>query len=88
MDTKRGQAMMELAVGLFALTLVISALCGFAVYIARSLRAQNELRANGESVNVKSDSVDIGEFAAANFAGTGSLSIREKVEFPERTILK
>lgn len=46
MRTRRGQALMELAVGMFALALVVSALCGFAVYIAKSLRVQNSLRSS------------------------------------------
>ena len=36
-SARRGQALMELAVGMFALALVVSALAGFAVYIAKSL---------------------------------------------------
>lgn len=46
MRTKRGQALMELAVGIFTLALVVSALCGFAVYIVKSLRVQNSLRSS------------------------------------------
>lgn len=38
---KAGQALMELAVGMFTLTLVVSALVAFATYIAKSLAAQN-----------------------------------------------
>lgn len=89
--SRRGQALMELAVGMFALALVTSALCGFAVYIARSLRAQNELRAGlgptGGS-NAKSDSVEVGAFAAEHVFGTESLGIKEKVEMPPTVILK
>ena len=43
---KAGQALMELAVGMFALALVVSALCGFAIYIVKSLRVQNSLRSS------------------------------------------
>ena len=46
MRTRRGQALMELAVGMFALALVVSALCGFALYIVKSLRVQNSLRSS------------------------------------------
>ena len=42
--SRRGQALMELAVGMFAFALVVTALCGFAVYIAKSLKMQNSLR--------------------------------------------
>lgn len=87
MGTKRGQALMELAVGMLALAIVVSALCGFALYISRSLEIQNFLRRDGTS-NAKSDSVEIGDFAAEHFAGTGVLDIHEKVVMPERTIPK
>ncbi len=36
-----GQALIELAVGMFTLALVVSALVCFALYIAKSLEAQN-----------------------------------------------
>lgn len=91
MGTRRGQALMELAMGMFALALVVSALCGFAVYIARSLRAQNELRAglgpSGGS-NVRSDAVEVGAFASEHVFGTETLGIKEKVEMPPTAILK
>ena len=87
MATERGQALIELSVGMFTLTLVVTALCVFAVYIARSLRAQNELREGG-GTNSRSDTVEVGDFAAENFVGGGTLEIRERVRMPERTILK
>ena len=37
---------MELAFGMFALALVVSALCCFAVFIVKSLRVQNSLRSS------------------------------------------
>ncbi len=43
----RGQALVELAVGMFALTLLVSTLCGFAVFIAKSLSEQNHERVGG-----------------------------------------
>jgi hypothetical protein len=46
---RRAQALIELAVGMFAFALVISALTGFAVWIAKSLKMQNSLR-TGASV--------------------------------------
>ena len=85
---RRGQALVELAVGLFTLALVASALFGFAVYIARSLTAQNELRSTESGTNVRSDSVDVGDFASRCVFGQKVLNVREKVEMPERTILK
>ena len=85
---RRGQALIELAVGLFTLALVASALCGFAVYIARSLEAQNELRTTAGGTNSRSDSVDVGDFSSRYVFGTDVLNIRERIEMPERTILK
>lgn len=41
---RRGQAMIELAIGLFAFVLVIGALCSFAHYIVHSLEVQNSTR--------------------------------------------
>lgn len=80
----RGQALMELAVGLFALALVVSALCGFAHYIAKSLRVQNELRVGGR----RSDSVEISSWAAQHVFGAETLKISEKLKWPSTTILK
>lgn len=89
MGTKRGQALMELAVGMFAFALVVSALCIFATYIARSLVAQNALRKDGNGgSNSKSDSVEVGDFAAKNLIGGDTLKIEEKVVLPDRTIAK
>ena len=85
---RRGQAMIEMAVGMFALALVVSALCGFAIYIARSLRAQNELREENGGANSKSDSVEVGDFAGTYIFGKDVLDISEKVELPERTVLR
>ena len=38
---RKGQALLELAVGMFTLTLLVSALVAFAIYIVGSLKAQN-----------------------------------------------
>jgi hypothetical protein len=85
MAIKRGQALIELAVGMFTLTLVVSALCVFAVYIARSLRVQNTAR--GPSPETPAP-VKTGDFAAEWIFGPSSLKIEEQVYLPERTILK
>lgn len=88
---RRGQALMELAVGLFALTLVVSALCGSVLYIVISLRAQNELRADMGSSggsSAKSGSVDVGAFAADFLFPKQILKIEEKVVMPSTVILK
>lgn len=84
----RGQALMELVIGMFALALVVSALCGFAVYIAKSLRVQNELRQNDGRTNSGSDSVEVGGFASRYVFGNEALRIEERVELPDRMILR
>lgn len=81
---RRGQALMELAIGMFALALVVCALCGFAAYIAKSLKVQNHLRTGGP----KSDSVEVDDFAAKHVFGATKIQIKEKLDFPETTILK
>jgi hypothetical protein len=76
---------MELAVGMFALALVVSALTGFAVYIAKSLRSQNSARSSSPSseTTVKFDS-----FAAKWIFGKESISVKEKLTMPSMVILK
>ena len=61
MGTRRGQAMTELAFGMFAFALVVSALTTFAVYIARSLRVQNSARGPAPE---RAEPVETGAFAA------------------------
>ena len=82
---KRGQALMELTAGLFALALVTSALCGFAVYIAKSLKMQNSLRVGASSQRA---SVEVSAFVSKYVFGFDTLLIHEKVDMPQRTILK
>lgn len=84
-EKRRGQALMELTVGLFALALVVSALCGFAVYIAKSLRMQNSLRVGASSQH---DEVEVTDFAAKYVFGSDTLRIHEKVEMPPTVILR
>ena len=77
----RGQALMELAVGMFALSLVVSALCGFSLYIVKSLKAQNSLR-SGTGRSSVTDKVEFDAFAAEHVFGGKTLKISEKVEMP------
>ena len=76
--SRRGQAMAELAAGLFALALVVSALCGFAVYVAKSLRVQNELRVGGQ----KTDRVEATGLTAKYVFGAEALTISERLVWP------
>lgn len=80
---RRGQALMELAVGMFALALVVSALAGFAVYIAKSLRSQNTVRSSVKSTDT---TVSVDHFAAKWIFGRESFDVREKARMPTTTI--
>ena len=82
---RRGQAMIELAMGLFALALVVSALCTFAVYIVRSLEVQNSLRSSAPKMN-RPVKVDV--FAEMNFVGEGALKMDEKVSMPPTDVVR
>lgn len=82
-DFRPGQALMELAIGMLALTMVVSALCGFAVFIARSLRAQNSVRSGSSEGN--------GEVEVGIQIGThtvGKMEVRENCQMPQMTIVK
>lgn len=83
--SRRGQALIELAIGMFTLALVVTALCGFAVYIARSLRVQNSQR--GPSPE-HAEPVKIGRFGSEWVFGSETLKIDEPFYMPERIILK
>lgn len=77
---RRAQALMELAVGMFAFALVISALCGFAIWISKSLKMQNSLR-TGRST--QTDKVEFTSFAAKYVFGSEAVTIKESVKMPE-----
>ena len=85
MATRRAQAMVELAIGMFAVALVISAVTLFAVFIARSLREQNSAR--GPSP-VHADPVEVDAFAETYFAGRKTLSTNERVDMPSTVIMQ
>lgn len=85
MGTKRGQALMELAVGMLALALVVAALTDFAIYISKSLKMQNSLRVGASS---QSDEIELSDLAAEYIFGAKSVPIREKVVMPATTIAK
>ncbi len=80
----RGQALMELAVGMFAFALVVTALCGFAVYIAKSLKMQNSLRTGAST---QTASVEFTTFGAKYVFGVERLTIRESVSMPGKAIV-
>ena len=85
MDTRRGQALVELAIGMFAVALVIGAISLFTVFIARSLREQNAAR--GPSPE-PAEPVEVDAFSESYFAGRKTLESRERVQMPPNYILQ
>ena len=85
MRTRRGQALMELAVGMFTIALVAGCLCTFAVFIAKSLRVQNSLRSSAPQPS--GEKVEFGEFLY-RVVGRHWLVVDEKVSLPPTTIAK
>lgn len=86
MGIRHGQALMELVVGMFALAMVVAALCGFALYIAKSLRIQNQMRVGG----VKSATVEVSAFASEYVFGEGTerLKVSEKLSWPQTSVVR
>lgn len=76
---------MELAVGMFALALVVGALCAFAVFMAESLRVQNSLRSSSPQPSGKEISFDIVLYEDKE---GHVLKVDEKVSLPPTSIAK
>ena len=85
MRTRRGQALMELAVGMFAIALVAGCLCVFAVFMAKSLRVQNSLRSSAPQPS--REKVEFGEFLYG-IVGRHWLIVNESVTLPPTSIAK
>ena len=81
---RRGQALMELAVGMFTTALLLSASFFFVKYIARSLEIQNHLRTPGQATYA--DSIKLDDFAANEVFGMKNLHIMEPRGETDRTI--
>jgi len=89
---RKAQAMMELAIGMFALSLVLAALFGFAAYITRSLDVQRDVRARAGRAAMNSyvggvtetgrDNMGVTGFAAKYVFGEEQVEIGEKVYLP------
>ena len=90
-----GQACMELALGMLALALVLSALFGFTAYILSSLKMQRDIRAEagrgalnsggGEesySSKVADDTVEVEPLAATYIFGSSEVEVKEEVHIP------
>lgn len=99
-EARKGQALSELAVGMFAVALVASALLGFSGYIAESLDMHRTLRAKAGSSALNStggpmvyasasDSaeVEIEPIAAGYVFGTTRMKVEEEVFIPKMRIL-
>ena len=82
--TRRGQALIELAVGMLTLALIVSALCVFVRYITRSLEIENHIRAPGQATHTAE--VQLDDFAADKVFGTRTLDIKEPRGVTDRTI--
>ncbi len=92
---RRGQAMMELALGMLALALVASTLFAFSEYIISSLEMHRHLRAeagrgalNGSggdatySSRADSDTICVEKLAVDYVFGSDQAEIREEVHIP------
>ena len=90
-----GQAFVELALGMFALALVLSALFGFTTYILSSLKMQRNIRADAGrgalnagggdesySSKVADDTVEVEPFAATYIFGSSEVEVKEEVHIP------
>jgi hypothetical protein len=86
MGTKRkAQALIELAVGMFAFALVITALFTFTLWIAKSLKMQNSLRT---SISTQTDTIRLTTFGAEYLFGTETIKIKESVKMPGMEIIR
>jgi len=90
---RRGQAMVELAVGMFALALVLAALFAFTSYLLESMKIQrtlrreageNALNAFGSELSTAKGSatVTVEPFAAEYVFGAQSVKVKESVSLP------
>ena len=78
---RKGQAMIELAIGMFLIVLVVSMLIAFAFYIQKSLKMQNSVRVGGSSQH---DTVEVPK----SVFGTDKLNVKEKAVMPTTVIMK
>ena len=80
---RSGQALIELAVGMVTLTMVVTTLCGFAVFMARSLKAQNSTRSGSTEGNGE---VEVGIRIGNETIET--MKVREHCQMPQLTIVR
>ena len=75
--------MMELAIGMFAIALVVSVLSAFAVFIAKSLKVQNSLRSSAPQPS--GEKVPLGDFLYG-IVGQHHLFVDEQVTMPPTSV--
>ena len=80
---KGGQALMELAVGMFAIALIVTVLCAFAQYIAKSLEMENHIRSHTATYAAK---IELERFAVEKVFGAQTLHIMEPHGPTDRSI--
>lgn len=91
----RGQALVELAIGMVVVALVLSALFAFTRYILASLEIQRTLRADAGrsalgthgvdetySSSVQRDTITVSPMAADYIFGSRQVEIKEEVHIP------
>lgn len=97
MVIEKGQAMIELAVGMFALVLVVSVLASFTVYIVKGLEAERHVRADAgrEAIDFtdmsdapsfrfadRVEPMEVDSISAKYLFGTEKVSVQESVYLP------
>lgn len=85
MRTRRGQALLELAAGMFALSLVVSAITVFATFEVKTLKLQNSLRSSTPLMS--GEKFDLGTVLESAF-GLHWLRIEEHLFTPPLEIVK
>ena len=96
---RSAQAIIELALGLFCLSLVLAALFAFLNYIVSSMNISRDLRVKagrsaltsmggGESYSSssKSDTIKVSPMAAEYIFGSSDIKIKEEVHIPNMKI--
>lgn len=81
--TKQGQAIIELALGLVAIMILVSAFFYLARYMAKSLKIQNQLRSPSP---IYAESIKLDDFASEEVFGQKNLHINEPHGTTDRTI--
>lgn len=97
MGTKKGQAMTELVIGMFALVLVVSAISGFTHYIVKGLETERHVRADAGKDAIQAfdksenpglkfanrvEPVEVDSLSAKYLFGTSKIEVNESVYLP------